>query len=573
MPSHSKFVGMVACSAGAYTISQAFTSVSAPRSAVSSPASPAARGVSANGPLHGSVCGAACAVSGTVLAVGAFQAGSAVSKRRAKVRVMALSQDDELAFTPGQQVTLLAPPAMAGKQGTVVGPDLGESFKVQLATGSIFSIATENIQGGAVTAPARAVAAAATPVASAPVAFQTAAAPANDDEELEFAPGQRVTVLAPPALAGKPGTVVGPALGNSFAVQLESGSIFNIVTENIQDAAAPAPVPAARAPVAATAPQVSSTAQDDEELEFTPGQRVTLIAPPAMAGKQGTIVGPALGESFAVQLESGSIFNVATQNIQDAAAPAPPQAAATAASPVVAAPAQDDEELEFTPGQQVTILAPPALAGKQGTVVRPALGESFAVQLESGSIFNIATENIQDAAAPAPPRTAAAASAPIAAASVAAQDDEELEFTPGQRVAILAPPALAGRQGTIVGPALGETFKVQLDSGSIFNITTENIQDAAAPAAPRAATAAARMPAAAAAPMPAPAAVAVSTSQSEEAEFEKGQVVSIIAPPALAGKQGTIGGPDYAENWMVVLESGSVFSLKAQNLKPATVGA
>eukprot|EP00930_Biecheleria_cincta_P024610 TRINITY_DN1759_c0_g1_i8.p1 TRINITY_DN1759_c0_g1~~TRINITY_DN1759_c0_g1_i8.p1 ORF type:complete len:249 (+),score=82.05 TRINITY_DN1759_c0_g1_i8:64-747(+) len=213
-----------------------------------------------------------------------------------------------------------------------------------------------------------------------------------------------------------------------------------------------------------------------------------------MAGRRGTIVGPALGESFAVRLESGSIFHIATVNIQDAAEPAPPQVStaaapmAAAAAPMAAAATQDDEELEFTPGQRVSILSPPALAGKQGTIVGPALGEAFAVRLESGSIFNIATTSIQDAEAPAPipaaaPVTAPAVAAPAAAPmAAAAPQDDELEFTPGQRVTILAPPALAGRPGTIVGPALGESFAVQLESGSIFNIATQNIQDAAAPA-------------------------------------------------------------------------------------------
>jgi len=417
MPSHSKFAGIVACSAGAYTISQAFTSVSAPKGAVSPHVTSVAHEVPANAPLQGSFCGAVYALSGSVLAVGASQAGLAASKRRAKVRVMAMGQDDEEpAFAPGQQVTLIAPPAMAGKQGTVVGPDLGGAFKVQLASGSIFSIAEENIQGGArapapaAAAPATFTAPAAAPVTSfaapAPVA---AAAPSQDDEELAFQPGESVTILAPPALAGKQGTVVGPALGDSFAVQLESGSVFNIATANIQGAGGSAPVAAAApasfaaaapAPQVSSAPQVSAAGQDDEELEFTPGQRVTLLAPPAMAGKQGTVVGPALGDSFAVQLESGSIFNFATGNIQDAAAPAPPMttpAAAPMPAPtmVSSASTSQSEEAEFEQGQTVAILAPPALAGKQGTIAGPDYDDNWMVVLESGSVFSLKAQNLK----------------------------------------------------------------------------------------------------------------------------------------------------------------------------------
>eukprot|EP00930_Biecheleria_cincta_P024609 TRINITY_DN1759_c0_g1_i6.p1 TRINITY_DN1759_c0_g1~~TRINITY_DN1759_c0_g1_i6.p1 ORF type:complete len:481 (+),score=149.76 TRINITY_DN1759_c0_g1_i6:212-1654(+) len=474
----------------------------------------------------------------------------------APMAAAATQDDEELEFTPGQRVSILSPPALAGKQGTIVGPALGEAFAVRLESGSIFNIATASIQDAAAPAPIPAAAPAAAPAVAAPAAAPMAAA-APQDDELEFTPGQRVTILAPPALAGRPGTIVGPALGESFAVQLESGSIFNIATQNIQDAAAPAPAQVSKA--ATPAPMAVAATQDDEELEFTPGQLVTILAPPAMAGRRGTIVGPALGESFAVQLESGSIFNIATQNIQDAAAPAPAQVSIPAAAPMAAAAstavaAPQDDELEFTPGQQVTILAPPAMAGRQGTIVGPALGESFAVRLLSGSIFNIATENIQDAAAPAPPSVSTAAAAvPIAAsaapmAAAAKQDDEELEFTPGQQVAILGPPAMAGRRGTIVGPALGESFAVRLESGSIFHIATVNIQDAAEPAPPQVSTAAAAPTTAAAAPT-----AVAATHDDEELEFAPGQRVTILAPPAMAGRQGTIVGPALGESFAVQL--------------------
>ena len=38
-------------------------------------------------------------------------------------------------------------------------------------------------------------------------------------EELEFEPGQKVEIMGPPAMAGKRGEVIGPALGNAFAVR------------------------------------------------------------------------------------------------------------------------------------------------------------------------------------------------------------------------------------------------------------------------------------------------------------------------------------------------------------------
>jgi len=326
------------------------------------------------------------------------------------------------------------------------------------------------------------------------------------------------------------------------------------------------------APAAASTP--AAAAGDDDELAFQPGQRVTLTAPPAMAGKQGTVVGPALSGTFAVQLESGSIFNFPEENINGGAgsAPAPAVAPSVAAAPVAtsvpAAAAGNDEELAFQPGERVTLTAPPAMAGKQGTVVGPALGETFAVQLDSGSIFNIAEANLQGAGGAAPAAASPMAAAPVVASTpaAAAGDDEELAFQPGERVTLTAPPAMAGKQGTVVGPALSGTFAVQLESGSIFNFPEENINGGAGSAPAPAAAAA--TPVASYAPSPA----SMSSTPSEEAEFEQGQLVQILAPPALAGKTGTIGGPALDDCWMVVLASGSVFNIKAESLK-ATVNA
>merc|ERR1719281_1805729 len=93
----------------------------------------------------------------------------------------------------------------------------------------------------------------------------------------------------------------------------------------------------------------------DDELEFTPGQKVKILAPPAMAGKQGSVEGPAGSkDTWKVSLESGMVFEFQTQNLQDIAAPAPsvatpPVAPAMAAAPAKAAQATD-ADLEFTPG-------------------------------------------------------------------------------------------------------------------------------------------------------------------------------------------------------------------------------
>merc|ERR1712137_793608 len=124
--------------------------------------------------------------------------------------------------------------------------------------------------------------------------------------------------------------------------------------------AAPVATTSYAAPAAAVAPAASG---DDEELLFQPGERVTLTGPPAMAGKQGTVVGPALGDAFAIRFDSGSVFNIEIHNIQGSGVAAP-AAAAPAATTTYAAPAAvatpagsgDDEELEFQAGQKVEIL-------------------------------------------------------------------------------------------------------------------------------------------------------------------------------------------------------------------------
>jgi len=306
-------------------------------------------------------------------------------------------------------------------------------------------------------------------------------------------------------MAGKQGTVVGPALDDSFAIQFDTGSIFNIATCNIEGSGVMAPPAVAAAPLAATT-SVSTPAaatsgsvyvpEDDEELLFQAGQRVTLNGPPAMAGKQGTVVGPALDDSFAIQFDTGSIFNIATCNIEGSGATSPPAAAAPPAASIsfavpaaaVASPASgEDEELLFQPGQRVTLTGPPAMAGKQGTVVRPASDDAFAIQFDTGSIFNIDVYNIEGSGIAAPPSVAAEPSAQVAPgtqatglgatwASSASSTDEDLEFQPGEKVLITAPAAMSGKKGEIVAPALGNTFKVMLESGSIFNIETASIR-------------------------------------------------------------------------------------------------
>merc|ERR1712072_709629 len=99
------------------------------------------------------------------------------------------------------------------------------------------------------------------------------------------------------------------------------------------------------APAMAAAPAKAAQATDDE-LEFMPGQQVRILAPPAMAGKMGSVEGPAGSkDTWKVRLESGMVFEFQTQNLQDIreafeslvaeppVPPTPPVAPAMAAAP------------------------------------------------------------------------------------------------------------------------------------------------------------------------------------------------------------------------------------------------
>merc|ERR1719352_62136 len=114
----------------------------------------------------------------------------------------------------------------------------------------------------------------------------------------------------------------------------------------------------------------------------------------------------------------------------------------------------------------------------------PKKADAWKVRLESGNVFEFPTQNLQDMAAPAPAAAAppaapaAAAPAPAMAAAPAKAGDDDLEFEPGQQVRVLAPPAMAGKLGSIEGPTSAkDTWKVRLESGMVFEFQTQNLQD------------------------------------------------------------------------------------------------
>lgn len=223
--------------------------------------------------------------------------------------------------------------------------------------------------------------------------------------------------------------------------------------------------------IAAKGASMKSTEQSEAQ-EFALGRQVVLLGPSKLlAGQTGTIVAPALGESFAVRVKSGSVFHIHRTHLKGTG--------------LDAAREQDvDQEAYplFSPGQQVVLLAPPRLAQKTGSIVGVAGGEDFAVRLSSGSIFNIRASHLEAATPAGNEGSLGASTAPveqsIAERQPTSEEEDDIGFSLGKQVVLLAPPKLAGKVGTVVRPALGDTLEVQLESGSVFNIQRKYLKRA-----------------------------------------------------------------------------------------------
>ena len=150
-----------------------------------------------------------------------------------------------------------------------------------------------------------------------------------------FTPGQHVTILAPPLLAGEAGVIVGPIGQDGFTVRLQYGNEFEF---SAQDLHVPRVVPPRRAMAKAMPRAELLTDADANVATFATGQRVTIIAPSSpLLGNQGTILGPIGGlDGFKVRMLNGMIAAIASQNLQlqdagaSASAPSPePEATET----------------------------------------------------------------------------------------------------------------------------------------------------------------------------------------------------------------------------------------------------
>lgn len=203
---------------------------------------------------------------------------TATSTRVFRRSATALTAHVEGAFAEGLEVTLLAPPALAGTKATIVELVNDEFCQVQLPGGGVFKIPVRNLEAVSHLtkkpeleneAPALAQEPAdATPSQQSAQAslkkeqedifeeaspkeeqeqeqiFEEASLKEEEEESFEeeqeelFAEGQRVILLLPPVLAGTSGTIVGVTGGGDYAVQLPSGSVFLVRRDGMKTASA-----------------------------------------------------------------------------------------------------------------------------------------------------------------------------------------------------------------------------------------------------------------------------------------------------------------------------------------------
>jgi len=347
-----------------------------------------------------------------------------------------------------------------------------------------------------------------------------------------FSEGTRVLLRSPPALKGKTGTIVRRVKGDAVAVRMDSGSVFNINTENIQDTFTvkdaweglwsskqkqswvptpkvetaeignPTPAPAAvrierikteaKKTSAKPAQQASRMKKKDKEEDvFSPGQQVVLRSPPALSGMPGTVLRRLVAEdAFAVRLESGSVFNIKKENLKAAVkagffSPLTKslsqmfgKAEGSATKVVQKRAAQNSRAPDTKQGEMST----PARKAVQSTPSRPeVLMQTPAIAMQTPAKQAEVRANVGAAedVARASSRAQAARSSQTASASriTRAQRGKKKFFYEGQQVVLLSPPALAGKQGEIVQKVSGSSeFAVRLESGSVFNINTQNLQ-------------------------------------------------------------------------------------------------
>eukprot|EP00931_Biecheleriopsis_adriatica_P082746 TRINITY_DN561_c0_g1_i1.p1 TRINITY_DN561_c0_g1~~TRINITY_DN561_c0_g1_i1.p1 ORF type:complete len:1261 (-),score=241.91 TRINITY_DN561_c0_g1_i1:25-3807(-) len=309
-------------------------------------------------------------------------------------------------FAAGQEVILLAPPAVAGKTATIVEPVQGGAYAVCLESGCVFNILSQNIEAAASQLGAETMmdSARQSPLLPRRNDFRhfvqefvkmvkpagkggatkskgSARAPTDkvggqlgEDEEDLLDAGQEVAILAPHGLVGNTGTIVRSMPDDTYAVRLQSGTVFTIQRKDLE------------------LPKAMTVSTLLREAWKSVARKVHLIR---------------VAHAPAVKKATGSLLREAKRGWREAkrgwsqvcgkTAPETEEPVAdTAAAPASADPALEiEDEYPFTAGQEVVLLAPPAMKGKTGVVLAPANGDAYSVQLDSGTKFNINADNMR----------------------------------------------------------------------------------------------------------------------------------------------------------------------------------
>eukprot|EP00930_Biecheleria_cincta_P032740 TRINITY_DN226_c0_g2_i1.p1 TRINITY_DN226_c0_g2~~TRINITY_DN226_c0_g2_i1.p1 ORF type:complete len:1037 (+),score=182.28 TRINITY_DN226_c0_g2_i1:149-3259(+) len=613
-------------------------------------------------------------------------------------------ESDVLQLLPGQQVVLLGPSKLAGKMGTIVASASDDTFAVRLDSDKVVHIQAESIKGAQrrgdifnmlssvkqtfIQRASRfksAILQTAAPTVSAPSLYagQTAEAtsatsssdhkpPADAPDYLGFAFGQPVIVLGPPKLVGTKGTVVGAGLGDALAVQLQSGTIFHILAENLHPSQAEGPVlthkidsglkrspnrQPQRPKASATATQAegmsSEVGVDTQDVLVSarpasaldavqsPGQKSPLQSLAAQAdlkkkvmpevilyGRDSCRWCSTLSSEYrknGIKYRKVDVSERPNQREMWSKVRAAGLGGGKTGLPVVdvagtvrVRPTAVDVKRILSAfgsgGADDKVTADLTTAFKQIKDADESLGsvcsEDAPIDKLDGSNEDEAQQRLK-----VDDHDNGCVDADEIFRSVSSDSScdmvEELEFSPGQEVIVLAPPTLAGKTGIVNGPVSGDTCAVRLESGSIFQIPTTNLRNANQAAGPgffgkmfnhaKRATSSgiiqkllsrfkqamgrqARRPITdvtakqahtqdtqAQAQVARESTTSLSAAEKStgmgEMELAPGQRVVVLGPPAAAGKKASILSRVPGGGYDVQLESGSVFRIAASNLQ------
>lgn len=489
--------------------------------------------------------------------------------------------EDDFVFSLGQSVIVIAPPKLAGTTGIVVGSALGDALEVRLQSGSVFNILAQNLRAGAEKPEGR------VPANKVPSGLKRS--PSRQAEHLTAA--ATAALAAGQSTAGGVDSQAVPVSSRPAAAALALDAVQSTghkpllkpsaVQTDLKDKALPEVILYSRdscqwcsslsaeyqkhgikyrkvditdkpnqremwskvraaglkggriglpvVDIAGTV-RVRPTAADVEKILSISGVRLRggagdeVIADLAAASRKISDVDKGIGSAVSEDSLNDKLNSFKEDEAQETLWEG---SNGRADADEKLEPASSDSGCdavkdEFLPGQEVVVLAPPTLAGDKGTINGPILGDTVAVRLRSGSIFQIPTKDLRDVNQAAGPGflrklfnyakratrsgmiqklvsrfqkgtgrqvgmegqveaqdtkpQAARESKTSSSATEKAASMDEMELAPGQRVVVLGPPAAAGKKASVLSRVPGGEFEVQFEGGGVFKIAASNLE-------------------------------------------------------------------------------------------------